>query len=166
MLWATIRNFVTLAALMPQLRLNRQVTFPNLNMSSSNDACEALPQGQKQVLSTARSAVEGEANPATVDMEAYRQKHALWKRVWRHSLTQMMLLSIQAFCGPAMDDAIAGKQSSFRYSQWLVYWCMLQVWVAVVWPHRRRLIPRTVTLLRTQPIKTVQSAHKVCVQHI
>lgn len=32
-----------------------------------------------------------------------------WKRVWRHSLTQMILLSIQAFCGPAMADAIAGK---------------------------------------------------------
>ncbi|KAJ4130471.1 hypothetical protein NW754_009524 [Fusarium falciforme] len=31
-----------------------------------------------------------------------------WKRVWQHSLTQMMLLSIQAFCGPAMSDAIAG----------------------------------------------------------
>ncbi|KAM5372610.1 hypothetical protein ACJZ2D_007384 [Fusarium nematophilum] len=31
-----------------------------------------------------------------------------WKRVWQHSLTQMVLLSIQAFCGPAMSDAIAG----------------------------------------------------------
>ncbi|KAH7126004.1 major facilitator superfamily domain-containing protein [Dactylonectria macrodidyma] len=31
-----------------------------------------------------------------------------WKQVWRHSLTQMILLSIQAFCGPAMSDAIAG----------------------------------------------------------
>ncbi|KAL2678914.1 hypothetical protein Neosp_009666 [[Neocosmospora] mangrovei] len=31
-----------------------------------------------------------------------------WKRGWRHSLTQMILLSIQAFCGPAMADAIAG----------------------------------------------------------
>ncbi|KAJ4129171.1 hypothetical protein NW768_007706 [Fusarium equiseti] len=32
----------------------------------------------------------------------------IWKYIWRHSLTQMMLLSIQAFCGPAMSDAIAG----------------------------------------------------------
>ncbi|KAE8146598.1 major facilitator superfamily domain-containing protein [Aspergillus avenaceus] len=32
----------------------------------------------------------------------------LWKKVWRHSLTQMMLLSVQAFCGPAMSDAITG----------------------------------------------------------
>ncbi|PYH45927.1 MFS general substrate transporter [Aspergillus saccharolyticus JOP 1030-1] len=31
-----------------------------------------------------------------------------WKRVWCHSLTQMMLLSVQAFCGPAMSDAITG----------------------------------------------------------
>ncbi|KPM42517.1 hypothetical protein AK830_g4027 [Neonectria ditissima] len=31
-----------------------------------------------------------------------------WKQIWRHSLTQMMLLSVQAFCGPAMSDAIAG----------------------------------------------------------
>ncbi|RJE23431.1 hypothetical protein PHISCL_04239 [Aspergillus sclerotialis] len=32
----------------------------------------------------------------------------LWKRVWRHSLTQMMILSVQSFCGPAMADAITG----------------------------------------------------------
>jgi hypothetical protein len=32
----------------------------------------------------------------------------LWKYIWQHSLTQMILLSIQAFCGPAMGDAIAG----------------------------------------------------------
>ncbi|KAF7586297.1 hypothetical protein BBP40_009153 [Aspergillus hancockii] len=32
----------------------------------------------------------------------------LWKQVWRHSLTQMILLSVQAFCGPAMSDAITG----------------------------------------------------------
>ncbi|RAH47484.1 MFS general substrate transporter [Aspergillus brunneoviolaceus CBS 621.78] len=31
-----------------------------------------------------------------------------WKRVWCHSLTQMILLSVQAFCGPAMSDAITG----------------------------------------------------------
>lgn len=50
-----------------------------------------------------------EPSPGTVDMEGYRQQTPLWKRVWQHSLTQMMLLSVQAFCGPAMDDAIAGK---------------------------------------------------------
>lgn len=48
-------------------------------------------------------------SPGLVDMEAYRDQVPLWKRVWQHSLTQMLLLSVQAFCGPAMDDAIAGK---------------------------------------------------------
>ncbi|WWC73889.1 uncharacterized protein I206_107861 [Kwoniella pini CBS 10737] len=42
------------------------------------------------------------------DVEAYRQNTPLWKRIKDHSLTQMILLSIQAFCGPAMADAIAG----------------------------------------------------------
>ncbi|KAH6657168.1 major facilitator superfamily domain-containing protein [Truncatella angustata] len=45
---------------------------------------------------------------ATVDMEEYRRTVPLWKRVHQHSLTQMMLISVQAFCGPAMSDAIAG----------------------------------------------------------
>jgi MFS family permease len=44
----------------------------------------------------------------TVDMYAYRQSVPLWRRVWQHSLTQMLLLSVQATCGPAMADAIAG----------------------------------------------------------
>ena len=53
-------------------------------------------------------------NPAAegderVDMDAYRQSVPLWKRIHQNSLTQMILMSIQAFCGPAMADAIAGK---------------------------------------------------------
>lgn len=52
-----------------------------------------------------------DANPEFVDMDAYRRDVPLWKRIWQHSLTQMMLLSVQAFCGPAMDDAIAGRPS-------------------------------------------------------
>ncbi|KAF7515900.1 hypothetical protein G7054_g14375 [Neopestalotiopsis clavispora] len=43
-----------------------------------------------------------------VDMESYRRDVPLWKRIHTHSLTQMMLISVQAFCGPAMSDAIAG----------------------------------------------------------
>lgn len=43
-----------------------------------------------------------------VDMAAYTAKTPRWKRIYQHSLTQMMLLSVQAFCGPAMADAIAG----------------------------------------------------------
>lgn len=45
---------------------------------------------------------------ATVNMVAYRQNVSFRKRFYQHSLTQMMLLSMQAFCGPAMADAIAG----------------------------------------------------------
>ncbi|KAI5380428.1 hypothetical protein J4E82_001006 [Alternaria postmessia] len=43
-----------------------------------------------------------------VNMEEYARTVPRWKRIWQHSLTQMMLLSVQAFCGPAMADAIAG----------------------------------------------------------
>lgn len=45
-----------------------------------------------------------------VNTEQYRATVPLWKRVWQHSLTQMILLSIQSFCGPAMSDAITGKR--------------------------------------------------------
>lgn len=49
--------------------------------------------------------------PAVVqplDMTEYQRTVPWWKRVYKHSLTQMLLLSVQAFCGPAMSDAIAG----------------------------------------------------------
>lgn len=50
----------------------------------------------------------GNSAEEMVDMEEYRRSVPLWKRVHQHSLTQMMLISVQAFCGPAMSDAIAG----------------------------------------------------------
>jgi len=56
-----------------------------------------------------------EQNEMYIDREAYERDIPRWKRIWQHSLTQMILLSIQAFCGPAMADAIAGKSSN-----WLV----------------------------------------------
>ncbi|EYE97114.1 MFS general substrate transporter [Aspergillus ruber CBS 135680] len=43
-----------------------------------------------------------------IDMELYRASVPLWRRVWQHSLTQMIILSVQSFCGPAMSDAITG----------------------------------------------------------
>lgn len=46
-----------------------------------------------------------------MNMEEYQKNVPLWKRIWQNSLTQMFLISIQAFCGPAMADAIAGKSS-------------------------------------------------------
>lgn len=44
-----------------------------------------------------------------VNMEEYGRSVPLWRRIWQNSLTQMLLLSMQAFCGPAMADAIAGE---------------------------------------------------------
>ncbi|KAI1252154.1 hypothetical protein MGN70_006727 [Eutypa lata] len=49
--------------------------------------------------------VEGDER---VDMDTYRASVPKWKRIHQHSLTQMLLMSVQAFCGPAMADAIAG----------------------------------------------------------
>lgn len=46
-----------------------------------------------------------------INMEEYERTVPLWKRAWQHSLTQLLLLSVQAFCGPAMADAIAGSYS-------------------------------------------------------
>lgn len=64
--------------------------------SSHDDSPSALP-------TDVASGAQG------VDMEHYRATVPRWKRIWQHSLTQMMLLSVQAFCGPAMSDAIAGE---------------------------------------------------------
>jgi len=54
-----------------------------------------------------------------INMEEYERTVPLWKRIWQHSLTQMMLLSVQAFCGPAMADAIAGRSSDTRMPGWI-----------------------------------------------
>ncbi|WVW86528.1 hypothetical protein I302_108577 [Kwoniella bestiolae CBS 10118] len=40
-----------------------------------------------------------------LDMLQYKNDTPLWKRVHQHSLTQMIFIFIQAFCGPAMWDA-------------------------------------------------------------
>lgn len=50
--------------------------------------------------------------PHGIDVEQYRATVPRWKRIWQHSLTQMVLLSIQAFCGPAMSDAITGESTT------------------------------------------------------
>jgi hypothetical protein len=44
-----------------------------------------------------------------INMGEYTRTVPKWKRIWQHSLTQMILISVQAFCGPAMADAIAGQ---------------------------------------------------------
>ncbi|WRT67029.1 uncharacterized protein IL334_003995 [Kwoniella shivajii] len=43
-----------------------------------------------------------------IDMVKYQAETPLWKRVHQHSLTQMLFISVQAFCGPAISDAIDG----------------------------------------------------------
>lgn len=75
----------------------------------------ASPAGQDVLAEKASSRVDAAGLPepvpggqAGIDMDDYQRTVPLWKRVWQHSLTQMMLLSVQAFCGPAMSDAIAG----------------------------------------------------------
>lgn len=74
-----------------------------------------------------------------VNMEAYRQSVPFWRRVWQDSFTQMMLLSMQAFCGPAMADAIAGKKKMIRVYIYIVF-NSLQDLVVVVWqPHRLQI---------------------------
>jgi len=50
-----------------------------------------------------------------VNMEEYKNSVPWWKRVYQDSFTQMLLLSMQSFCGPAMADAIAGVLTSISW---------------------------------------------------
>jgi hypothetical protein len=59
-----------------------------------------------------------EVSDEIMNMEEYQRAVPLWKRVWQNSLTQMLLLSVQAFCGPAMADAIAGKKENSLNGQY------------------------------------------------
>ncbi|KAK6078895.1 major facilitator superfamily transporter [Seiridium cupressi] len=72
---------------------------PNTHAGGNDDALRT----RGAVPMNASNSAEG-----MVDMEEYRRSVPLWKRIHQHSLTQMMLISVQAFCGPAMSDAIAG----------------------------------------------------------
>lgn len=78
---------------------------PNTHAGGSDDALETKG---------ANPMVPSYAGDESVDMIAYAQNVPLWKRVYQSSLTQMLLLSVQSFCGPAMSDAIAGLVSSKR----------------------------------------------------
>lgn len=82
---------------------------------------------------------------AVIDVEHYQATVPLWRRVWQHSLTQMMLLSIQAFCGPAMADAITGKRNNpslILENQWACVANSSKVSVVVVLPLRGYRISR------------------------
>jgi len=76
---------------------------PNTHAGGNDDA---LRTKNDQPFSAALPT--NEQNEMYIDREAYERDIPLWKRIWQHSLTQMILLSVQAFCGPAMADAIAG----------------------------------------------------------
>lgn len=84
----------------------------------------------------------------TVDMAEYRKAVPRWERIWRHSFTQMMLLSMQAFCGPAMSDAIQGMaldwQGDNRKGSRLT---SSQASAAVDWRLPRLRIPRKLSQL-------------------
>jgi len=76
---------------------------PNTHAGGDNDALRTKTNQPLSALPT------NEQNELYIDREAYERDIPKWKRIWQHSLTQMILLSIQAFCGPAMADAIAGE---------------------------------------------------------
>ncbi|KAI0170305.1 major facilitator superfamily domain-containing protein [Pestalotiopsis sp. NC0098] len=79
---------------------------PNTHAGGDDDALRT--RGTLPMNSPVNDGPEHTNSAAVMDMNAYRRDIPLWKRVHQHSLTQMMLISIQAFCGPAMSDAIAG----------------------------------------------------------
>jgi hypothetical protein len=79
---------------------------PNTHAGGDDDALRTTTNQPLSALPT------NEQNELYIDREAYERDIPKWKRIWQHSLTQMILLSIQAFCGPAMADAIAGKSTS------------------------------------------------------
>jgi hypothetical protein len=74
---------------------------PNTHADGNDDALRA--KGDNPLIAPA------EYGDERINREEYERTVPLWKRAWQHSLTQMMLLSVQAFCGPAMADAIAGE---------------------------------------------------------
>lgn len=82
---------------------------PNTHAGGDDDALR--PHGTLPM----NPPVEGDEQ---VDMDAYRASVPKWKRVYQNSLTQMLLMSVQAFCGPAMDDAIAGECRSACPREW------------------------------------------------
>jgi len=78
---------------------------PNTHAGGDDDALRTKTNQTLSALPT------NEQNELYIDREAYERDIPRWKRIWQHSLTQMILLSIQAFCGPAMADAIAGRST-------------------------------------------------------
>ncbi|KAF2009264.1 MFS general substrate transporter [Aaosphaeria arxii CBS 175.79] len=76
---------------------------PNTHAGGNDDALET--KGANPMVAPYHS---GDVTDERIDMTAYENSVPRWKRIYQNSFTQMVLLSIQAFCGPAMADAIAG----------------------------------------------------------
>ena len=79
---------------------------PNTHAGGRDDVLRT--KGNDPVTAPTEVDVEVGYTDERINMEEYERSVPLWKRIWQHSLTQMVLLSVQAFCGPAMADAIAG----------------------------------------------------------
>ncbi|WWC89134.1 uncharacterized protein L201_004052 [Kwoniella dendrophila CBS 6074] len=73
-----------------------------------HSAEEGVPAGFKDENAVNPVLSDDPKNVEEFDMAAYQRDTPRWKRIMNHSLTQMFLISIQAFCGPAMGDAIGG----------------------------------------------------------
>lgn len=120
-------------------------------MADDKKVVGAEPRGATMDVS-AVTADDTHVHLPTEDLEHYRRTVPLWKRVWQHSLTQMMLLSVQAFCGPAMSDAIAGKypelDAKYMKSEDITNFESLQVLVVAV---LRRLESTTSPMPSTTP---------------
>lgn len=89
---------------------NFDATPPNTHASGNGDVLRAKGNDLMNPPSPPQYVDE------TLDIVAYSKNVPLWKRVYQHSLTQMMLLSVQAFCGPAMTDAIAGAHNPSQHA--------------------------------------------------
>lgn len=87
---------------------------PNTHAGGKDDALRT--KGSDPMNAPTDVDVEDGYTDERINMEEYERSVPLWKRIWQHSLTQMILLSVQAFCGPAMADAIAGWCSDARES--------------------------------------------------
>lgn len=66
---------------------------PNTHSGGDDDALRT--RGTLPMNSPVNDGPEHTNSAAVMDMDAYRRDIPLWKRVHQHSLTQMMLISIQ-----------------------------------------------------------------------
>lgn len=105
---------------------------PNTHAGGNDDALRT--KGNDPLNAPPAHAISDER----MNMEEYTRTVPKWKRIWQHSLTQMLLLSVQAFCGPAMADAIAGKLKLLLLSSkfWVFRLMLLELILQRTWRRR------------------------------